>query len=61
MREETIASGVLLPYQEFLLCREMGWTYEELERQPAHRIEEALAFLAEEAAAQRALEKAAGR
>ncbi|MDI3341830.1 MAG: hypothetical protein QJR03_14990 [Sphaerobacter sp.] len=52
---------MLLPYQEFLLCREMGWTYEELERQPAHRIEEALAFLAEEAAAQRALEKAAGR
>ncbi len=32
-------------YAEFQLCREMGWSYLQLERTPAHRVQEALEFL----------------
>lgn len=38
-----------LEYLEFCLCREMSWTFDELERQPAWRIEEAFLFLEREA------------
>jgi hypothetical protein len=34
-----------MPYAEFCLCRELGWTYTELEEQPAYRIEQAFLFL----------------
>lgn len=34
-----------LEYAEFLLCREMKWTFAELEEQPAERIQQAFAFL----------------
>lgn len=37
-----------LEYAEFCLCREMGWTFEELEKQPAWRIEQAFLFLERE-------------
>lgn len=39
----------LRQYNEFRLVREMGWTYDELERTPQYRIEEALTFLGIEA------------
>ncbi len=42
-----------LEYAEFLLCREMGWTFEELEEQPAHRVREAFLFLEEEGKARK--------
>lgn len=44
------------PYIEFRICREMGWTYEELARQPSHRVEEIMAFLEAESEARKAME-----
>ena len=40
-----------LEYVEFLLCREMGWTFRELEEQPGRRVQQAFMYLEEEAAA----------
>jgi len=31
-----------------VLCREMGWTFEDLENTPVYRVEQAFAFLSEE-------------
>jgi hypothetical protein len=38
-----------LEYNEFLLCKEMGWTFTELEAQPSWRIEQAFLFLSRQA------------
>jgi hypothetical protein len=40
-------------YSEFQLCREMGWTFTELEEQPAWRIEQAFLFLNRESVYQK--------
>lgn len=40
-----------------MICREMGWTYEELARQPAYRVQEAMTFLAVEGEAKEAMRK----
>lgn len=45
-----------LEYAEFCLCREMGWTYDELESQPAHRISQAFTFIGRENAYRKTLE-----
>lgn len=37
--------GSIMPYSEFVLCREMGWTFTELEQQPAYRIYQAMRFM----------------
>lgn len=42
-----------MEYMEFLICREMGWTFTELEAQPGWRIDQAMAFLSEEAKARK--------
>jgi hypothetical protein len=38
-----------IEYNEFALCREMGWDFNQLESQPAWRIEQAFLFLSREA------------
>lgn len=35
-------------YAEFTLIREMGWTFNELEEQPAFKVEQAFLFLQRE-------------
>ena len=47
-------TGVPPEYVEFTICREMGWTFTEMEAQPAWRVEQTLAFLQEEARAREA-------
>lgn len=42
-----------LPYAEFALCREMCWTFDELERQPTWRVMQAFDFLDAEARARK--------
>jgi hypothetical protein len=42
-------------YAEFSLCREMGWTFNDLEDQPAWRIEQAFLFLSREGAYRKTL------
>jgi hypothetical protein len=37
-----------LSYAEFTICREFGWTFTELEEQPAERIEQAFLFIERE-------------
>lgn len=34
-----------IEYMEMIICREFGWTYDELEAQPADRIQQVMAFL----------------
>jgi hypothetical protein len=45
-----------IEYAEFRLCREMGWTFNELENQPTWRIEQAFLFLERESIHQKTLE-----
>jgi hypothetical protein len=42
------SKGAPLEYAEFALCREMGWTFNELEEQPTERIEQAFLFIERE-------------
>ncbi|HDR8003431.1 hypothetical protein ACS2BX_25940 [Bacillus cereus group sp. BceL300] len=37
-----------MEYAEFALCREMGWTFNQLDEQPAWRVEQAFLFLERE-------------
>ena len=46
-------------YAEFRLCREMGWTPEQVRSQPADLVLEWLSFLSAEGDAQRRLQEAA--
>lgn len=45
-----------LEYAEFTLCREMGWTFTELYKQPAEKIELAFLFLQRESVARKLTE-----
>lgn len=46
-----------LDYNEFCLIRELGWTYTQLDEQPAWRIEQAFMFLSREAKYQKTLQE----
>ena len=43
-------------YAEFTVCREMGWTFDELDAQPAWRIEQLFLFLKRENVYRKTLE-----
>lgn len=51
----------MTPYIEYRVCKEMGWTFDELERQPAFRVEQVIRFMDIEAAVEKDAWRGVGR